>query len=105
MALKTKGFQGPVDLADHFQKHGHEFAVQSARDYEFLADEFLGSPVRPTQHQCRRSRGDTLRFDCTTEEFGVLSSRGTIRTYYRLALGKKHQHLSNIYYFVDGCKK
>ena len=104
MALKTRGFQSPIDLADHFQKHGHEFGVQESTDYETLADEFLSGPVRPTQHQCRRKHGDTLRFDCTTDEFGALSAHGIIRTYYRLNL-RKHRHPSNTDYFVDGCKK
>ena len=48
MALTTSGFQTPIELDDHFQKHGQEFGVQASTDYEILADEFLSGPVRPT---------------------------------------------------------
>lgn len=102
MALKTSGFLGPMDLSDHFRKHGEDFSAATAQHYEFLANAFLSGSPGPRHHQCLRKHGDLLRFDCVTNEFGVLSSKGTIRTYYILKLGA-HKHPSNISYFVDGC--
>ncbi len=76
MVLKTSGFLGPMDLSDHFRKHGEDFSAATAQHYEFLADEFLSGSPGPRHHQCLRKHGDMLRFDCVTNEFGVLSSKG-----------------------------
>ncbi len=44
---------------------------------------FLSRPFGPGLMQCRRKKGDVLRYDTTTTEFGVLSVTGVIRTYFK----------------------
>lgn len=89
----------PYLLSDHFDRHGHQFAAVTEEEYEALAVVFItkilpGSPVKcracPTCsclaygaiHECV-VRGDRIRFDTRTQEFGVLSASGFIRTYYK----------------------
>ena len=102
--MKTKGFSDSSARLDHFKKHGGELLSRSDGDYERQADRFLGGSQRPSQHQCKRTKGDLVRFDCTTDEFGVLSVAGYIRTYFRMNLSV-HNDPRNIRYFLDACKK
>jgi hypothetical protein len=45
-------FANAVELAMHFQKHGHEFQAPDTLQYEALADAFMGGPMTK-----RRSKG------------------------------------------------
>ena len=64
-------------------------------------------------HECRRKKGDVLRYDPTTEEFGVVSSAGIIRTYFKpipcaslppMIRHNCHGLPSNIEYFKTECR-
>lgn len=69
-------------------------------DYLILADRFLGGPLPPGSHECQRPDGDLVRYNPTTDEFGVLDTRtSSIRTYFRLP-GTKAWNLA---YFHTNC--
>ena len=83
MAL-TKGFENPLALSDHFTKHGARLGIADETTYLARAANFLGSPTSPTAHEFRRPwNDDIVRYDSTTEEFGVLGKDGYIKTYFK----------------------
>lgn len=73
----------PNELAIHHAKHRAQFPGLSAIQYQNLADSFLGRPASSELLECKRNKGDVLRYDTVTEEFAVLSSTGIIRTYFK----------------------
>jgi hypothetical protein len=86
-------------------------------EYEQKASAFLLAPAATRGiRECIRKHGDLVRYDPSTDEFGVLSSLGVIRTYYiavpchTLApptpmLDCHKGGLSNWDYFLSECKK
>ena len=107
----TKGFD-PNELATHWKKHRADFGGCSMKDYQDLADAFLGAARPAGVLECRRpntasgAAGDSLRLNCVTEEFGVLSrATGYIITYFKPAPLKKHKHTTNAAYFCDECQR
>jgi hypothetical protein len=110
----TCGFLNAKQLNRHYAEHGADFGAASPQEYGTLADAFLGG-VKPAHvHECKRSAGDTVRFDPVTEAYGVLDSNGIIRTYFkpvpcssvpahqRRAIqqaGRCHGHPNNLLYF------
>ena len=118
--MKTKGFLNANQLQYHFREHGLDFGAGSPKDYERLADVFLGGGLAPKVRECTRKQGDTVRFNPHTDEYGVLDSVGVIRTYFkptpcatvpalhRAALarsGRCHKHVNNTLYFQSECKR
>jgi len=118
--LNTKGFVNARQLNRHFSEHGADFGASNARDYKDLADQFLGSTLSAGVHECKRKRGDTMRYDPQTQEYGVLDRGGIIRTYYKPVpcvslqdpvrtvmrqAGRCHGHANNFLYFQAECKK
>ena len=118
--MNTKGFLNARQLNLHHAEHGADFGAKSASEYERLADEFLGSAKHPDVHECTRSRGDMIRFNPKTDEYGVLDGNGIIRTYFkpvpcaslppaqRTAMrqaGRCHSQTTNLVYFQEECKK
>lgn len=98
------------ELARHHAKHAHHFPVNNATEYEHSAAHFLIKVKGPTIVECRRKEGDIVRYDTATEEFGVLSSLGIIRTYFkpvpcRAAPPPCHGHRDNLEYFKNECGK
>ena len=89
----------PSYLFDHFNKHASLLGLQSALEYEQMASDFLVNQKGRTVVECtRKSNGDLLRFDSTSEEFGVISGNGVIRTYYKLVYCGSLRH-------IKGCHK
>jgi pyocin large subunit-like protein len=121
MALQTKGFLNDRQRRRHFTEHGADFGAMDAKEYEELADTFLGGPAPlGSAHECTRKMGDKLRYDPTTQAYGVLDSRGVIRTFYkpvpcaslsaasRVAMqstGRCHGHANNFLYFQSECRR
>jgi len=80
----TKGFRDPPDLSDHFIKHGSRLGIADENAYAERADDFLGRSREPGVYEFRRPwNNDLVRYDPATEEFGVLSEDGYIKTYYK----------------------
>lgn len=118
--LKTRGFLNTRQLNRHFSEHGADLGASNANDYEQSADGFLGSTLPSGVHECKRKQGDTIRYDPQTQEYGVLDSKGIIRTYFkpvpcsslrasvRAAVrqaGRCHGHANNFLYFQSECKR
>ena len=67
----------------HWNKHKGEFPeLQNAKQYAERANDFLANPPKGAFNKTN-SRGDTLRYDPSTNTFGVLSKDGAPRTMFR----------------------
>ena len=55
--------------------------MQTADEYERLADAFMAGPLRDGALECFKRNRDKVRFDPRTEEFGVASADGVIKTF------------------------
>lgn len=85
-------------LTDHSQRHGQDFGAGSAAEYHSQASSFLtGRPSRGTE-EITRSNGDVVRYNQRTDEFGVVSSEGAVRTYYKPD-PELHKYRNNEEYF------
>jgi hypothetical protein len=81
--VSSATFADTAKLQDHFSRHGSDFGATTATQYQGQASQFLTS-ARPNEVLEKvRSNGDVVRYNPTTEEFGVISANGSIRTYYR----------------------
>lgn len=54
--------------------------------------------------ECTRKQGDVVRYDWLTKEFGILSSSGTIHSYYKPDRNV-HRKLFHVCYFKRECKR
>jgi hypothetical protein len=120
MPLSTNGFESIAQLNRHFQEHGDDFGASNPSEYEEMADVFLSQEKLETVHECVRVSGARLRYDPSTEAFGILDRTGVIRTYFkpvpcsslrgaireiaRLS-GRCHKAANNLVYFKAECKK
>ena len=77
--------------------------AKNARDYATKADAFLLGPKSATALDYTRSQGNLVRFDPATNEFGVLSAAGEVRTYFRPVPGVTHKRSTNLEYFNVSC--
>jgi filamentous hemagglutinin len=84
---ETARFSSEELLNGHFEDHGSDFGATTASEYEQQASDFLTNQENPDILEFERVRGyragDTVRFNPETDEFGVISPDGSIRTYYR----------------------
>lgn len=103
MPLFTKGFD-PLELADHFKRHGHKLGAKTAAEYELLADQFLGGTKSSTTLEHIRHQGDLIRYDYKSDEFGILSNSGVIRTYFKPD-PSIHGLATNADYFRHECQR
>jgi hypothetical protein len=85
-------------LIDHFVDHGAEFGLKAASEYEAQAGQFLITAANSDIRQKILDDGDVVRFNPKTNEFGILSPDGRIRTYYILDTAR-HPNQSNLDYF------
>ncbi|CAM3706940.1 hypothetical protein NORO109296_03975 [Nocardiopsis rhodophaea] len=82
----------------HWNKHKSEFpGLNNAKQYVEAANRFLrsGDPNVLTR---TRANDDVLRFNPTTDEFGVMDPSGVSRTYFKPNPGQ-HGYSSNLDYF------
>ncbi|WP_309930729.1 RHS repeat-associated core domain-containing protein, partial [Arthrobacter sp. 1088] len=99
----TAKFGGESYLADHFARHGSALGATSAAGYEKMAAEFLQGPISPSTIEKVRTNGDIVRFNSSTQEFGILSKDGVVRTYY--VPDPTKTGMSNLEYFLkEGSK-
>jgi len=99
---ETARFSSEDLLDGHFEDHGSDFGATTTSEYEQQASDFLTNPENPDILEFSRVRGyragDTVRFNPETDEFGVISPDGTIRTYYR-PNPNLHGFATNLDYF------
>ncbi len=101
--VATKGgtgarFADQAKLDDHFNRHGADFGATSSAQYQQMADNFLTGPRGTNTLELVRPNGDVVRYDPTTDAFGVVSSNGTVRTYY-VPDPAVHGYPTNLDYF------
>jgi filamentous hemagglutinin len=70
-------------LLDHFERHGADFGAISPSEYERMASDILRQSNPEVALEKIRKNGDIVRYNPSTEEFGILSKDGVIRTYYK----------------------
>ncbi|MDZ4021402.1 hypothetical protein PssiTeo3_48170 [Pseudomonas sichuanensis] len=76
-------FADQAKLDDHFARHGSDFGAKSSLEYQAQADKFLTASKSAGVLEKTRPNGDIVRYNPGTDEFGVVSSGGSIRTYYK----------------------
>ncbi|MFJ9026544.1 hypothetical protein ACIRPU_42365 [Streptomyces sp. NPDC102259] len=83
---------------DHWDKHKSEFPhINSQQGYVDAAQRFMRSQD-PWIQTKTRSNGDMVRFNRVTDEFGIMTNAGEMRTYYKPD-PSKHGYASNQDYF------
>ncbi|WP_166682983.1 polymorphic toxin-type HINT domain-containing protein [Streptomyces aquilus] len=74
---------GVQNAYSHWNKHKGDFPnIRNSREYVDQAYDFMTSPNSAIQEKVR-SNGDFVRFNANTNEFGVMTSAGVMRTYYK----------------------
>jgi filamentous hemagglutinin len=76
-------FVDQAKLDDHFARHGGDFGAKNALEYQAQADRFLTVSKPAGVLEKVRPNGDVVRYNPATDEFGVISSGGSISTYYK----------------------
>lgn len=94
-------FKHRYDLQRHFVRHGEEFGAATADEYERLADAFLMEPLRDGALECTR-KGDLIRFDPRTNEFGIRATQGHIATFMVLRVLPSDRKTA-LEYFQSNC--
>lgn len=120
MPLVTKGFESVEERKLHFRKHGDDFRASNPVDYEQMADVFLAGDKPEGVYECIQTCGALLRYDPTSEAFGVLDAQLIIRTYFKPVpcakvpfherdaarqSGRCHTSPNNLVYFNSECRK
>ena len=105
MPLISQGFATDALLSDHFTKHSAVLGVTTEQEYLERADAFCAGDKSNEVAECTRQRdGDRIRYNRTTEEYGVLRSDNIIRTYYKLTVAIA-KYGSGYAYFIAECAK
>jgi len=93
-----KGWSSVDNAFQHWKKHGTEFPeFKNAKQYAEGAKDFLHSPPTGTLSKVR-SNGDVVRYNQSTNTFGIMDANGVPRTMYRPDAAK-HGYPSNLDYF------
>jgi filamentous hemagglutinin len=92
------GFASDAQRQDHFDRHGSDFGAATPEEYERQADDFLNGPRGDEVLEKVRPNGDIVRYNPTTDEFGVTRADGTIRTYFKPDPAV-HPYPTNLDYF------
>ena len=100
----TKGFVSQSELTDHFDRHKDEFGVTTEQEYLALADTFCGGPLNTLlMFECTRKRdGNILRYNTSTDEFGVRTPDNYIITYFKVTR-RMHRFKTNMEYIINQC--
>jgi uncharacterized protein YjbJ (UPF0337 family) len=98
--ISANGFANSILLEDHFLRHGSLVGASTLDEYEQLAIKFLSNDKTGSVLEYTRKNGDLVRFDQATEEFGIVTSDGTIRTYYKPE-PSAHSFPTNLDYYLN----
>ena len=113
----TNGFK---TLAQHYADHGGEFGTTTEAEYFRLADELWASPKPLHIKECKRKKGDIVRFDTLSESFGVVDKNNVIRTFFKpipchtipstqravmQQEGRCHGSVDNLTYYREECRR
>lgn len=81
----SPGFASASKLDEHYRFHKSDFSVASPKEYESLARAFLTAPKNPHVLERIRANGDIVRFDPRSGDLGIITTDGTIRTFFKPA--------------------
>lgn len=76
-------FEGKGKRDDHIERHKKEVGAKSEREYCNMAVEFLSKPLGANMEDLHLDNGKRYRYDYSTNEYGVVNSRGNVSTYYK----------------------
>ena len=112
------GFVNAGQMLKHYEQHGQDFGAKSPKEYARMAEEFLTGDTPNHVRECTRKKGDVVRFDPTTDAYGILDANGVTRTLFirgqSMQLSKSmqerapwnlhgrwtHRHLDDTTYFL-----
>lgn len=87
----TRGFRDHAHLAEHFAKHGREFAGLNEAQYLAMAQNLRDRPAGgDVLEVIRAADGVVSRFDKSTGAFLAFDRDGTIRTFFKPNDGEKY---------------
>ena len=95
---KAATFASDALRESHFAKHSANLGLKTSAAYEKAASSFLSGKAGRGVLQGTREGGDIVRFNPKTNEFGVLSKDGNIRTYFKPD-PKEHGLTDNLEYY------
>ncbi len=81
-------FRSESLLQEHFSKHGDEFGLTSASQYESRANDVIKSP--DALHKIEAEDGDSIYYIQATNELVIISTDGYIRTYFKPEDGRAY---------------
>ncbi len=84
------GFRSHERLAEHFAKHGREFAAASEHDYLRMAQALRDRPAGGDVLEIRRADGVISRFDRASGAFLAFGADGVIRTFFKPNDGERY---------------
>ncbi|WP_342550457.1 SAR2788 family putative toxin [Lysinibacillus sp. FSL M8-0216] len=88
-AVRKLAFKSTDLLKEHYKKHGKEFGNISQSEYLELAQDLIGSDSDDVLSK-KRSDGDRVFYNKSTNEFAVLGSDGYLKTFFKPKDGKKY---------------
>ncbi|MCR5717293.1 MAG: hypothetical protein K6G23_10635 [Lachnospiraceae bacterium] len=80
-AYVTYTFRDAEALQEHYQKHGVEMGFASALEYEQAASDVINNPK--ALHKTEAEDGDDVYYLEETNDFVIVATYGSIRTYFR----------------------
>ena len=84
-------FASPESVDKHFLKHKNEFEEEITKEeYVEFAEQFKNRELSDTVQKFTRSDGSTGKYDIESNEFEVINSDGSIRTYFKPIDGIKY---------------
>jgi pyocin large subunit-like protein len=79
----TRGFETAFKRIKHFTKHGRILGYANENDYETAAITFFARVDYNIRNASRPRENDIIYYDYQTNEFGVLTAKGFIRTFFK----------------------
>jgi len=112
----TACFRNRILRNEHFGWHKIDFGAKTVIEYEVMADRFFGKAKTTGMVECpsKKNADDTVRYDPTTNEYGVITKLRIIRTYYTprfcstapdllRKVGKCHKRKTHLEYAKSTC--
>lgn len=98
-------FENEFERDTHFAKHGHEFGIATAEEYEQVADAFMFGTIEADARECIRPQGtDRLRFGFFTHRLGVACTQPEfIKTFHIVRRRTVLSHRDSAGYFAWQC--
>lgn len=98
-------FRTRLQLEQHFDDHKDEVGARDEAHYEQLASDFLSEERPSNTLECIRKRDRArIRYNCVTQEFGIVTEDGIVQTYFKPD-PRFHGKSTNRAYFEWECSK